>query len=213
MVAPGTRRNDDACYLPSENETGRATGRRTASTRDRPCPRKHCGHPPRYLKHKITLCAFVHVEGLEPTNNLSERQARHGVLWRKMYLGTQSEAGSRLAERIMTVVAALKQQERNAFEYLTEACDAANWGRPAPSLLPMSPPLNGCDVTSQELNRTPGRRLVSMRDVGVEGDRIVERVSSPQQNPRCGALASGQQRRSWTAAPMPGDATGHRVSS
>ena len=39
---------------------------------------------------------FVHVEDVEPTNNLGERQVRHhGVLRRKMCFGTQSEAGSR----------------------------------------------------------------------------------------------------------------------
>ncbi len=92
------------------------------------------------LKREQALWTFVHVEGVEPTNNLGERQVRHGVLWRKMCFGTQSEAGSRFAERIMTVVATLKQQKRNVLEYLTEACDAANWGRSAPSLLPTAPP-------------------------------------------------------------------------
>ena len=91
------------------------------------------------LKREEALWTFVHVQGVEPTNNLGERQVRHGVLWRKMCFGTQSEAGSRFAERIMTVVATLKQQQRNVLDYLTEACDAANWGRPAPSLLPTAP--------------------------------------------------------------------------
>jgi transposase len=81
----------------------------------------------------------VYIEGVEPTNNLGERQVRHGVIWRKICFGTQSEAGSRFAERIMTVVATLKQQQRNALDYLTEACDAANWGRPSPSLLLTAP--------------------------------------------------------------------------
>lgn len=88
------------------------------------------------LKREQALWTFVHVEGVEPTNNLGERQVRPGVLWRKNSFGTQSEAGSRFAERIMTVVATLKQQHRNVLDYLTEACDAANWGRQAPSLLP-----------------------------------------------------------------------------
>lgn len=88
------------------------------------------------LKREAALWTFVHIEGVEPTNNLAERQIRPGVLWRKGSFGTQSEAGSRFAERIMTVVATLKQQHRNALDYLTEACDAANWGRQAPSLLP-----------------------------------------------------------------------------
>ena len=88
------------------------------------------------LKREQALWTFVHVADVEPTNNLGERQIRHGVIWRKICFGTQSEAGSRFAERIMTVVCTLKQQKRNVLGYLTEACDAANWGRPAPSLLP-----------------------------------------------------------------------------
>lgn len=88
------------------------------------------------LKREAALWTFVHIEGVEPTNNLAERQIRPGVLWRKGSFGTQSKAGSRFAERIMTVVATLKQQKRNALDYLTEACDAANWNRQAPSLLP-----------------------------------------------------------------------------
>jgi transposase len=88
------------------------------------------------LNREEALWTFVRVEGVEPTNNLAERQVRPGVLWRKSSFGTQSEKGSRFAERIMTVAATLKQQHRNALDYLTEACDAANWGRQAPSLLP-----------------------------------------------------------------------------
>jgi transposase len=91
------------------------------------------------LKRESALWTFVHVAGVEPTNNLGERQVRPGVLWRKMCFGTQSTAGSRFAERIMTVVATLKQQQRNVLAYLTAACDAANSGQPAPSLLPSVP--------------------------------------------------------------------------
>ena len=91
------------------------------------------------LKREEALWTFVYIEGVEPTNNLAERQVRHGVIWRKICFGTQSEAGSRFAERIMTVGATLQQQQRNALDYLTEACDAANWGRPSPSLLPTAP--------------------------------------------------------------------------
>jgi len=67
---------------------------------------------------------------------LSARQVRSGVLWRNSSFGTQSEAGSRFAERIMMVVAILKQQDRNVLDYLTEACEVANWGRQPSSLLP-----------------------------------------------------------------------------
>jgi transposase len=91
------------------------------------------------LKREAALWTFVHIEGVEPTNNLGERQVRPGVIWRKMSFGTQSEAGSRFAERIMTVVSTLKQQKRNVLDYLTQACDAANGELPAPSLLPKVP--------------------------------------------------------------------------
>jgi hypothetical protein len=84
------------------------------------------------------LWTFVQVEGVEPTNNTAERSIRPGVQWRKGSFGTQSEAGSRYVERIMTVVATLKQQNRNVLDYLTAAHEAALRGEAAPSLLPSS---------------------------------------------------------------------------
>jgi transposase len=78
----------------------------------------------------------VQVEGVEPTNNTAERSIRPGVQWRKSSFGTQSEAGSRFVESMMTVVATLKQQNRNVLDYLTAAHEAALCGEPAPSLLP-----------------------------------------------------------------------------
>src|SRR5262245_45734171 len=60
------------------------------------------------------------------------------LLWRKGSFGTQSAEGSRFVESMMTVVATLKQQQRNVLEYLTAACEAALRGEAAPSLLPAS---------------------------------------------------------------------------
>ena len=88
------------------------------------------------LKREQALWTFVRFEGVEPTNNLAERQIRPSVLWRNHSFGTQSQTGSRFVERIMTVVATCKQQQRNVLDYLTNACEAANRGQPAPSLLP-----------------------------------------------------------------------------
>jgi transposase len=90
------------------------------------------------LKRREALWTFVQVEGVEPTNNTAERSIRPGVLWRKGSFGTQSEEGSRFVESMMTVVATLKQQQRNVLEYLTAACEAALRGEAAPSLLPIS---------------------------------------------------------------------------
>ena len=91
------------------------------------------------LKRETALWTFVDVEGVEPTNNRAEQKIRSGVLWRNSSFGTQSQAGSRFVERIMTVVSTLKQQKRNLLDYLTEACQAANYGQTAPSLLPTLP--------------------------------------------------------------------------
>lgn len=88
------------------------------------------------LKREQALWTFVRFEGVEPTNNLAERQIRPSILWRNHSFGTQSETGSRFVERIMTVVATCKQQQRNVLDYLTTACEAANRDQPAPSLLP-----------------------------------------------------------------------------
>jgi transposase len=104
----------------------------------------HCGVPKTegtcqdILKRREALWTFVQVEGVEPTNNTAERAIRPGVLWRKGSFGTQSEEGSRFVESMMTVVATLKQQQRNVLEYLTTACEAALRGEAAPSLLPAS---------------------------------------------------------------------------
>ena len=90
------------------------------------------------LKRREALWTFVQVAGVEPTNNTAERSIRPGVLWRKGSCGTQSAEGSRFVESMMTVVATLKQQQRNVLEYLTGACEAALRGEAAPSLLPES---------------------------------------------------------------------------
>ena len=103
----------------------------------------HCSHSATagtcrdILKREAALWTFVDVEGVEPTNNRAEQKVRAGVLWRNSSFGTQSQAGSRFVERIMSVVSTLKQQKRNVPDYLTEACEAANYRRAAPSLLPI----------------------------------------------------------------------------
>jgi transposase len=82
------------------------------------------------------LWTFVDVPGVEPTNNAAERPLRPAVLWRRKSFGTHSAAGSRFAERMLTVAATLKQQRRNVVDFVTDACLAALHGDPAPSLLP-----------------------------------------------------------------------------
>jgi transposase len=86
--------------------------------------------------HRDWLWTFVREEGIEPTNNAGERALRHAVIWRKLSFGTQSAAGSRFVETMLTVIETCRQQHCNAFEYLTAAVQAHLAGQPAPSLLP-----------------------------------------------------------------------------
>jgi transposase len=88
------------------------------------------------LSVKDALWTFVDHEGVEPTNNESEREVRQGVIWRKMSLGSQSQRGSRYAERMLTVTATLRRQGRNVVDYLTDAIRAAQLHERPPSLLP-----------------------------------------------------------------------------
>jgi transposase len=88
------------------------------------------------LEHRLALWTFVDHDGVEPTNNAAERALRAFVLWRKTSFGSQSERGLHFAARIMTVAQTLRKQRRHVFAYLTQACEAALLGHPAPSLLP-----------------------------------------------------------------------------
>lgn len=82
------------------------------------------------------LWTFAHVDGVEPTNNAAERALRPAVLWRKGSFGTQSDAGSRFVERLLTVAATCKQQGRGLLDFLVAATTAARLGLPPPSLVP-----------------------------------------------------------------------------
>jgi transposase len=82
------------------------------------------------------LWTFARVEGVEPTNNVAERALRAAVLWRKGSFGSDSEAGSRFAERLLTVVATCRQQGRRLLDFLVAAGEAVLHGTSAPSLLP-----------------------------------------------------------------------------
>jgi transposase len=85
------------------------------------------------------LWTFARVEGVEPTNNGAERTLRPTVLWRKGSFGSDSAAGSRFAERLLTVAATCRQQGRPLLDFLVAAGAAALQGTAAPSLLPTRP--------------------------------------------------------------------------
>lgn len=86
-------------------------------------------------EHRQNLWTFVEVAGVEPTNNAAEQALRQAVIWRKLSFGTQSAAGSRYVERLLTVVETCRRQQRNVFAWLVEAVEARLKGKTAPSLL------------------------------------------------------------------------------
>lgn len=88
---------------------------------------------------KASLWTFIHHDGVEPTNNDAERTVRKWVIWRKTSFGTQTENGNQFVERILTVVATCKRQNRKVFDYLLQTTTDHLHGRPAQSLLLATP--------------------------------------------------------------------------
>lgn len=84
------------------------------------------------------LWTFVATVGVEPTNNRAERSIRPAVLWRKGSFGNDSARGATFAERILTVVATLRQHGRSILPFLVDALRARFQQTTAPSLIPVS---------------------------------------------------------------------------
>lgn len=78
---------------------------------------------------------FMFAEAVEPTNNHSEQQIRHGVIGRRITQGTRGGSGMRYNGRMWTVVATCKKQQRSVLAFLYESIVANLAGHSAPSLL------------------------------------------------------------------------------
>jgi transposase len=85
--------------------------------------------------YRQRLWTFLEHDGVEPTNNAAERALRHAVIWRKLSFGTQSAAGSRFVETMLTVIETCRQQDRDAFAFVTKSLECHFAHRRAPSLL------------------------------------------------------------------------------
>jgi transposase len=81
------------------------------------------------------LWTFTRIDGVEPTNNAAERALRHAVIWRRISGGTDSEAGSRFVERMLSVVATCRQHGVSVLDYLTGCHRAALAGEMIGSLV------------------------------------------------------------------------------
>jgi transposase len=86
------------------------------------------------LKAWPALWTFSKHSGVEPTNNHAERALRSAVIYRKLSLGSQSEAGELRTARLFSAHTTCRLQGRSLFVYLTEAIGAHARGDPVPLL-------------------------------------------------------------------------------
>ena len=95
------------------------------------------GHPAeirvrnRLAKHRPHLLTFLHLPGVDPTNNLAERQLRPAVIARKLSCGNKTLVGATSFEVLTSLAATCRQQGRSFSELV------AGWL----SLLSPPPPL------------------------------------------------------------------------
>ena len=117
-----------------------------------PLQKEICGLAERYLDsedrevrnfarsaytHWERLFTFLEHEGVEPTNNVSERMLRLFVLIRKITYGNRSARGEVALARLLTVAQTCKLQGRSLIDYLLTAVHLHRRNQPAPSLRPL----------------------------------------------------------------------------
>ena len=67
------------------------------------------------------LWTFTRISGMEPTNNMAERDLRKLVIWRRKSYGTRSDRGKKFVERITTVAQTICKQRGNVLHFIQEA--------------------------------------------------------------------------------------------
>lgn len=82
------------------------------------------------------LWTFLRHEGVEPTNNRTERALRDPVIGRKLSFGSQSGAGLRAIERLLTFTHTCRAQGKNLLDHLTATIATHRRGTAPPALLP-----------------------------------------------------------------------------
>ncbi len=71
------------------------------------------------------------------------------MIWRKVCFGTWSANGTLYLERVMTVVATCRLQDRSVYGFLRDAIQAHLDGKKSPSLIPVSKAISlidGCGL-------------------------------------------------------------------
>jgi transposase len=90
-----------------------------------------------FYVHWDKLFTFIEQEGVEPTNNVSERALRLFVLIRKITYGNRSAKGEVALARLLTVTQTCKLQQRPLLSYLLTAVHCHRRCQPVPSLRPL----------------------------------------------------------------------------
>jgi transposase len=80
------------------------------------------------------LWTFTKVKGMEPTNNVAERDLHKLMIWRKKSFGTRSNRGQRFVERITSVVETAKRHGKNALNFVQTAVSRFFAGQSAPHI-------------------------------------------------------------------------------
>jgi transposase len=89
----------------------------------------------RFLKHGKAYFEFITTPGIDPTNNTAEQAIRFIVMDRMVTQGTRSIKGRQTNERLWTVIATCRLQERSAYNFISEAVNAYFHNHAPPSLL------------------------------------------------------------------------------
>lgn len=69
------------------------------------------------------LWTFTRILGMEPTNNMAERDLRKLVIWRRKSYGTRSNRGKKFVERITTVAQTVRKQGGNVLHFIQEVIE------------------------------------------------------------------------------------------
>jgi len=69
------------------------------------------------------LWTFTKILGMEPTNNIAERDLRKLVIWRRKSYGTRSDRGKKFVERVTTVAQTIRKQGGNVLRFLQQAIE------------------------------------------------------------------------------------------
>ena len=67
------------------------------------------------------LWTFTKILGMEPTNNMAERDLRKLVIWRKKSYGTRSERGKKFVERITTISQTIRKHKGNVLHFVQQS--------------------------------------------------------------------------------------------